>query len=190
MYDPKNNFIYVSTKADKGAYLYAAVHEVGHMIKANNAEAWSRLESVMTDALRKNGVDIEERIAAAMEQYKRTMNRQKITNEQDRRDYAREEVMCNTLASILQDKQVVQEMVRQDRTLMERIVQAVKDVLDKMTKTIQSLGDDLGQLNGWKQMQVLKDDHASLQKMYDTMMGALEGDCGTRKDFGCKRPKP
>lgn len=173
-YRPSTNEIVVSTKADKGAFIYAAVHEMGHQLKAKGSmEAWASFSELIQETLEKNGVNIEERVNAAMEQYKGVMDAEGITDEYDRWEYAWEEVVCNSAASFLQDEAVLHDLVAQDRTLMQQVADYIRQFLDDLTQTIQSLGKDMSELNGWKQMEAMKNDHESLQNIYESLTGAL-----------------
>ena len=173
-YRPSTNEIVVSTKADKGAFIYAAVHEMGHQLKAKGSmEAWAAFSELIQETLEKNGVNIEERVNAAMEQYKGVMDAEGITDEYDRWEYAWEEVVCNSAASFLQDEAVLQDLVSQDRTLMQQVADYIRQFLDDLTQTIQSLGKDMSELNGWKQMEAMKNDHESLQNIYKSLTDAL-----------------
>ena len=173
-YRPSTNEIVVSTKADKGAFIYAAVHEMGHQLKAKGSmEAWASFSELIQETLEKNGVNIEERINAAMEQYKGVMDAEGITDPDERWEYAWEEVVCNSAASFLQDDAVLQDLVAQDRTLMQQVADYIRQFLDDLTQTIRSLGKDMSELNGWKQMEAMKNDHKSLQNIYESLTGAL-----------------
>lgn len=166
-YDPKTGEIVISRNADKGAYAYIAVHELGHKLKAENAEAWSSFRTLVEDALLVNDVDIDERISQTKELY--SQRGQELTTEE-----ALEEVICNSAASILQDEQIVRDMVNKDRTLMERVADFLREFVDKLSKAITGAGEDMSELGSWKQLQALKDDHENLQKIYQGLMSALE----------------
>ncbi len=165
-YDPETREIVISSKADKGAYVYAAVHEMAHKLKAEHAEAWSGFQTLVKDALLTNGVDVDEAMARVTELYHRqgkTLNA----------EAALEEVICNGAASILQDEAVLRDLVSRDRTTMQRVADFLREFLDNLTRAIQRLGDDLSGLESWKQMRALRDDHASLQKIYESLTAAL-----------------
>jgi len=166
-YDPKTGEIVISTNADKGAYAYIAVHELGHKLRAENETAWGSFKELVVDALLVNDVDIDERIASTKEMYKQ--RGQDLTTEQ-----ALEEVICNSAAAILQDEQIVKDMVKKNRPLMERVADFLREFVDKLAKTITKAGEDMSGLSNWKQLDALKDDHENLQKIYQSLMSALE----------------
>lgn len=166
-YDPKTGEIVISTNADKGAYAYIAVHELGHKLRAENETAWGSFKELVVDALLVNDVDIDERIASTKELYKQ--RGQDLTTEQ-----ALEEVICNSAAAILQDEQIVKDMVKKNRPLMERVADFLREFVDKLAKTITKAGEDMSGLGNWKQLDALKGDHENLQKIYQSLMSALE----------------
>lgn len=167
-YDKKTGVIEISTKAEKGAYAYYAMHETVHKLKNENQQAWGKFQTLMEDTLLTHDVDIDAEMARVTELYKK--QGQNLTP-----DEALEEVICNSAPAILQDAEIVKEMFAKDRTTMEKVTDFLRDVLDKMTSVLKGLGDDMGELGSWKGMQALKDDHESLKAIYDCLMEGLEG---------------
>ena len=166
-YDPKTGEIIISSKAEKGAYAYVAVHEMAHKMKAENAKAWGEFSRMVQDALKNNGVDID----AAMRHVQQLYQKQGVELDAEG---ALEEVICNSAASILQDADVVRDLVQRNRSVMERVADFLREWLDKLTGSLQKTGDEMSQLENWQQMKALKGDHAAMQKMYETLVGALE----------------
>lgn len=166
-YDPKTGEIVISRNADRGAYAYIAVHELGHKLKAENAEAWTNFRTLVEDALLMNDVDIDERISHTKELY--SQRGQELTTEE-----ALEEVICNSAASILQDEKIVRDMVNKDRSLMERVADFLREFVDRLSKAITDAGESMSELGSWKQLRALRDDHENLQKIYQSLMSALE----------------
>ena len=167
-YNPETREIVISSKADKGAYVYVAVHEMAHKLKAENVEAWSGFQTLVEDALLANGVDVDAAIAHAKE-LSRRQGRGELSTEN-----ALEEVIANSAASILQDEAVLRDLVNRDRTTMQRVADFLREFLDNLTQAIQNLGRSMSELESWKQMQALKNDHESLQKIYNSLTVALE----------------
>lgn len=166
-YDPKTGEIVISRNADRGAYAYIAVHELGHKLKAENAEAWTNFRTLVEDALLMNDVDIDERISHTKELY--SQRGQELTTEE-----ALEEVICNSAASILQDEKIVRDMVNKDRSLMERVADFLREFVDRLSKAITDAGESMSELGSWKQLRALRNDHENLQKIYQSLMSALE----------------
>lgn len=166
-YDKKTGVIEISTKAEKGAYAYYAMHETVHKLKNENQQAWGKFQTLMEDTLLTHDVDIDAEMARVTELYKK--QGQNLTP-----DEALEEVICNSAPAILQDAEIVKEMFAKDRTTMEKVTDFLRDVLDKMTSVLKGLGDDMGELGSWKGMQALKNDHESLKAIYDCLMEGLE----------------
>ncbi len=167
-YNPETREIVISSKADKGAYVYVAVHEMAHKLKAENAEAWSGFQTLVEDALLANGVDVDAAMAHAKE-LSRKQGRGELSTEA-----ALEEVIANSAASILQDEAVLRDLVSKDRTTMQRVADFLREFLDNLTQAIQNLGRSMSELESWKQMQALKNDHESLRKIYESLTAALE----------------
>ena len=167
-YNPETREIVISSKADKGAYVYVAVHEMAHKLKAENVEAWSGFQTLVEDALLANGVDVDAAMAHAKE-LSRKQGRGELSTEA-----ALEEVICNSAASILQDEAVLRDLVSKDRTTMQRVADFLREFLDNLTQAIQNLGRSMSELESWKQMQALKNDHESLRKIYESLTAALE----------------
>ena len=175
-YDPETREIVISSKADKGAYVYVAVHEMVHKLKAENVEAWSGFQTLVEDALLANGVDVDAAIAGAKELYRR--QGKTLSTEA-----ALEEVICNSAASILQDEKVLRDLVSKDRTTMQRVADFLREFLDNLTQAIQNLGRSMSELESWKQMQALKNDHESLTAIYEKLVSSLAETNGQERSF-------
>ena len=83
-------------------------------------------------------------------------------------------MIANSAASILQDEAVLRDLVSKDRTTMQRVADFLREFLDNLTQAIQNLGRSMSELESWKQMQALKNDHESLRKIYESLTAALE----------------
>lgn len=167
MIDTKTGDILVSTKAENGAFAYYALHEMGHKLKAENAEGWSKFQTLVTDAMKKNGIDVDAAKAHIKELY------EKQGKQMDDAGYL-EEVVCNHAASILQDEAIVKDMISKDRKLMEKVADFLRDFLNKMNQALQHASKDMSKMESWKGMQALKKDHESLEKIYKCLMDGLE----------------
>jgi len=84
---------------------------------------------------------------------------------------AREEVVANSVPAILRDKATVKRVVETDRTLAKRIADFFKEFAASLRKIMQRLSDQ----PSWKQLDALKNDVETLQKISDAFFEALEG---------------
>ena len=123
-YDRSDGTIHVALDAEGGAYLFFAVHELTHRLRAENADAYAALEAFVLNRLEASelygalaqgeGGTLEERIASVQALY--AARGQELS-----RGEALEEIVCDAILVILTDEQAVRELVRTDRTLAERI---------------------------------------------------------------------
>ena len=123
-YDRSDGTIHVALDAEGGAYLFFAVHELTHRLRAENADAYAALEAFVLNRLEASelygalaqgeGGTLEERIASVRALY--AARGQELS-----RGEAIEEIVCDAIPVILTDEQAVRELVRTDRTLAERI---------------------------------------------------------------------
>ena len=84
---------------------------------------------------------------------------------------AREEVIANTVPVILSDEAYVKELVRQDWTLAERIVDFLNDFLD----TLSQIFNELTRSDSWEQMEAIKGDIDAIRNIAVLFDAALEG---------------
>lgn len=123
-YDRSDGTIHVALDAEGGAYLFFAVHELTHKLRAGNANAYAALEAFVLNKLEASelygaltqgeGGTLEERIASVRALYA-------ARGLELSRGEALEELVCDAIPVILTDEQTVRELVRTDRTLAERI---------------------------------------------------------------------
>lgn len=167
LYNRQTGEILISTNAQRGAYAYYAVHELGHKLKAENAQQWTAFQELVMDALDRNGVDVSELMKHEAEKFEQN-------GMQYDDDLLLEEVICNNAAGILQDEAVVRELIQKDRSLMERVADWLREFIDKMSRAMQDAGRDMSELGSWQGLQALKDDHESLKAIYESLMEGLE----------------
>lgn len=161
MYNQKTGEITVALDADNNAYAYVAMHELTHSIRTEHQGSWDTFSGIVRDALSASGQDVD-----ALVQYQ--MDRFGLD-----KDAAWEEVVCNTAPAMLQDEAVLTDLYNRDRTLFERVMEWVKNLIDDIRKAGVTLSE---RSQSWKQMDALKDDRESLQKLYDAMKGIFDGD--------------
>ena len=58
-FDPDTNEYHIALDSVGQAYMYFAVHESVHDVRANNAAGYARLEQIVFDALKEKGENID-----------------------------------------------------------------------------------------------------------------------------------
>ena len=138
-----------------------------------NAEKLISGCDLVMDALDRNGVDVAELMQHEAEKFE--LNGMAYDD-----DLLLEEVICNNAASILQDEEIVADLIKKDRGLMERVADFLREFIDKMSRVMQDAGRDMSELGSWQGLKALKDDHESLKAIYKSLMEGLES--AQRKD--------
>ena len=167
-YNPDENVIDIALDAQDGAYEYVAAHELTHYIKSKNELEYGVLADVVTEALTKNGEDVDALVRAEME-------RNGYTEE-----IAREEVIANSIPAILNDEATVRRLVETNRSAAQRIA----DFIRQMIADIKAVGQKLKNRASWRQMGSLENDVQSLQEISDLFIGALESTAENNKKAG------
>ena len=159
LYDPESGKIYLSATAQEGAFAYVAMHEMTHYIREWNAEGYGELQRAVQAALEANGQDLEALIRYQMEQFGYD------------REAALEEVVANSLPSVLADEGFVRELALANRPLAVK----VRAFLQELVKNLQDALDRLAQSQSWRQAAALKRDLDSLRDMEQAFAAAMEG---------------
>ena len=138
-YDRSDGTIHVALDAEGGAYLFFAVHELTHKLRAENANAYAALEAFVLNKLETSelygaltqgeGGTLEERIASVRALYA-------ARGLELSRGEALEELVCDAIPVILTDEQTVRELVRTDRTLAERIRDFFEEFYNELTRQL------------------------------------------------------
>lgn len=161
MYDRRTGTIRVALDADAQAYAYAAMHELTHALKNEHAEEYQALENFVAGALDRKGQSLADLMDEQIERYGL------------KPEEALEEVICNTVPALLRDEQNVMELYKGNRTLFERVMDWVRQLLDD----VQATGEMLSKGSAdWAQMDVLKDSREDLQKMLQMMEAAFDSE--------------
>ena len=158
-YDPKTGVIRVALDADESAYAYAAAHELTHALKNEHKGEWKAFSDFVTEALETNGKSVDALVQEQMDRHGYN------------REDAMEEVICNAVPAILQDETNLFKLYKGNRTLFERVMNWVKNLVDDVKR----VGEALSKRSpSWKQMDALAKDRKSLQTIYDMMMSVME----------------
>lgn len=179
-YDRKDGSIHIGLDADKGAYMFFAVHEMTHMLEHENPDAYAMLRDFVLEKLASStfykgltiqGNTLEERIGFVTKLYES----RGVSLD---REGAIGEIVADALPVILTDKATVQELVQLDRTLAERI----RDFFEKFFKELQdilaSLAYDIRNndavSSGKAEFAALSADMDAVRQISDMFKAALE----------------
>ncbi|MBP3649109.1 MAG: hypothetical protein J6K73_04945 [Clostridia bacterium] len=160
-YNAKTGQIDIALNADANAYAYVAMHELTHQLKDQHSDSWSTFSGWVQEALTDKGQDFEKLVKYQMDSFGLS------------REDAAEEVICNTVPAMLQDEGTLQKLYEQDRTLFEKLM----DWLKNLISDVKAAGKVLSERSqSWKQMGALKEDAATLQGLYDVMESIMQGE--------------
>lgn len=188
-WDSQTNTIQVSKNASENAYAYIAMHELTHAMKSQNASEFEGFSDWVMYYLNENGQDADALVRGEMiaqAQAMGLMERQKadLTTEeqlklldglseeqyQQLNELAQEELICNTVPSILQNENVLMDLYQTKPTLFEKIKNFLKDFIDAVRGT----GKDLSRTRAFQQMEGLAKDTAALEDIYNRMVQMAE----------------
>nr|DAR46956.1 MAG TPA: PolyVal ADP-Ribosyltransferase [Caudoviricetes sp.] len=188
-WDSETNTIYVSKNADDHAYAYIAMHELTHAMKSRNASEFEEFGNWVVYYLNENGQDADalvrgEMIAQAqamglMERQKANLTTEEqlklldgLSEEQYKQlnELAQEELICNTVPSILQNENVLMDLYHTKPTLFERIKNFLKEFIDAVRGT----GRELGKTRAFQQMEAMGKNQAALEDIYNRMVQMAE----------------
>ena len=188
-WDSETNTIYVSKNADDHAYAYIAMHELTHAMKSRNASEFEEFSNWVVYYLNESGQDADalvrgEMIAQAqamglMERQKANLTTEEqlklldgLSEEQYKQlnELAQEELICNTVPSILQNENVLMDLYHTKPTLFERIKNFLKEFIDAVRGT----GRELGKTRAFQQMEAMGKNQAALEDIYNRMVQMAE----------------
>lgn len=188
-WDSETNTIYVSKNADDHAYAYIAMHELTHAMKSRNASEFEEFGDWVVYYLNESGQDADalvrgEMIAQAqamglMERQKANLTTEEqlklldgLSEEQYKQlnELAQEELICNTVPSILQNENVLMDLYHTKPTLFERIKNFLKEFIDAVRGT----GRELGKTRAFQQIEAMGKNQAALEDIYNRMVQMAE----------------
>ena len=188
-WDSETNTIYVSKNADDHAYAYIAMHELTHAMKSRNASEFEEFSNWVVYYLNESGQDADALVRGEMiaqAQAMGLMERQKadLTTEEQLKlldglseeqykqlnELAQEELICNTVPSILQNENVLMDLYHTKPTLFERIKNFLKEFIDAVRGT----GRELGKTRAFQQMEAMGKNQAALEDIYNRMVQMAE----------------
>ena len=190
-WDSETNTIYVSKNADDHAYAYIAMHELTHAMKSRNASEFEEFGDWVVYYLNESGQDADALVRGEMitqAQAMGLMERQKanLTTEEQLKlldglseeqykqlnELAQEELICNTVPSILQNENVLMDLYHTKPTLFERIKNFLKEFIDAVRGT----GRELGKTRAFQQMEAMGKNQAALEDIYNRMVKMAENE--------------
>ena len=120
--------IILSSEISSQKILATALHEAGHMIKKTNPTEWRTLSDFVSDYLVRKGVDLNKMIDRTIERYG---NRLQADENENTRDAALEEIVCDTLMSIASDEKALN-IALGTKQNKAKIAAAIKSLIEKV----------------------------------------------------------
>lgn len=124
----KDGNIILSSEISSQKILATALHEAGHMIKKTNPTEWRTLSDFVADFLVRKGVDLNKMIDRTIERYG---NRLQADENENTRDAALEEIVCDTLMSIASDEKALN-IALSTKQNKAKIAAAIKSLIVKV----------------------------------------------------------
>ena len=173
-FDPETNEYTIALDSVGEAYLLVAAHENIHDIAANNREGYAKMESIVMETLESLGLDEEV-----------LMDVQRALAPNENEAYWREEIVANTVPSILSDEATLKEFVRKMAGADADTRSAFVKFLDTMRDFLRNAFDKLKVELSWQQMQIISENQQAIERIRGAYFEALDGLKGnTRSENG------
>ena len=138
-YFKDGNKIYIDFNAGnngEGAMLYTMSHEITHYIREWNAKGFKELGDFLIEQYGKKGVDVEYLLEQQRQKIKKryAAEGKALPSEAKLNDMAYEEMVADAMSDMLTDPKAYEKLAKlkqQNRTLWEKVGEAIKAVLDK-----------------------------------------------------------
>ena len=117
----RDGIIYISTSSENPALVVLA-HEVTHNFKIQNPDKYQAYENYVIDYMKKYH----------SEEYKRTVRKLKALYKTNDMNTIHEEIACNMTEEFLINPDVIEKICKEDKTLAEKIVDFIKDLIYKI----------------------------------------------------------
>lgn len=137
-YDTATGDIYIDLYAGadgKGTMLFTAAHELTHMIRQESPAKFRELSSFLFEQYGKNGVDIQQLVEHQFEKARKAGKELSY-------DGAFEEVVADSMESMLTDGKVIQELKKRDEGLWQKVKDYVLELCEKIRKAYRRLKPD------------------------------------------------
>lgn len=163
-FNPKTKEYTIALDSVGQAYLLIAVHENVHDIAKNNSEGYAKMESVVMDTLEELGFDLNE-----------LMDVQRKNAPGKNEAYWREEVVANTVPSILGNEATMKSFVAKMAGSDAATRNAFVEFLDVISDFLKNAFDKLKNKLAWKQMQAISENQKAVERIRDAYFEALDG---------------
>lgn len=137
-YDTTTGEIYIDLYAGadgKGTMLFTAAHELTHFIRQESPAKFKALSDFLFEQYGKKGVSVQELVENQLEKARKA-------NVEMSYDGAFEEVVADSMESMLTDGKVIQELKQQDKGLWNRVKKYVEDLCRKIREVYKKLKPD------------------------------------------------
>lgn len=158
-YKPGTNQIVVGLDASEGAVTRTVGHEVYHYIKDANKEGAQKIEDFVLKSLKK--LKGEEWVQNKLDSYDKSVYK----TEQERID----ELVADCMFDVFTNEKTVQEFVKQDRILAQRVLDRVKTLIADIRNIYNKLI-----ARGSDEIAALRDELETLEKIRDLFFEALD----------------
>ena len=165
-YDPETDTVVIALNAKGKAYLYWMGHEIVHRIKEQNIDDYNKLEKLVLEHLEKDSeFDLEQRI--------RSVHRSYLAHGQQlSRSECIEEIVANAVPTVFADEAYVQQIVQEDRSLVQKILDWVKEFIDDLKSALAGIEKSLPEAKAiQKDLGVMQ----SIKEVLDAALSETEG---------------
>ena len=174
-YDPATGAIHIDLNAGmsgKGTMLFTIAHELTHFIRQWSPAKFKVLANFLVEQYNQKGQSVEELIEARLARAKRN------GNDDMTRDIAFEEVVADSMESMLKSGNVVETMAllkQQDKSLWQKIVDWFKDLAEDLKKLVNAYKDVKPDSVEGKMVEDMQDVIVILESLYaDALIDAGE----------------
>ncbi len=161
--------IILSSEISSQKILATALHEAGHMIKKTNPTEWRTLSNFVSDYLVRKGVDLNKMIDRTIEKYG---NRLQADENENTRDAALEEIVCDTLMSIASDEKALN-IALGTKQNKAKIAAAIKSLIAKVKDWLIGKSTNYGAKAFAKDIEALENLAERFSKVADTAKGNI-----------------
>lgn len=161
--------IILSSEISSQKILATALHEAGHMIKKTNPTEWRTLSDFVADYLVRKGVDLNKMIDRTIERYG---NRLQANENENTRDAALEEIVCDTLMSIASDENALN-IALGTKQNKAKIAAAIKSLIAKVKDWLIDKSQNYGAKAFAKDLEALENLAQRFSEAADTARGNI-----------------
>lgn len=161
--------IILSSEISSQKILATALHEAGHMIKKTNPTEWRTLSDFVADYLVRKGVDLNKMIDRTIERYG---NRLQADENENTRDAALEEIVCDTLMSIASDEKALN-IALGTKQNKAKIAAAIKSLIAKVKDWLIDKSTNYGAKAFAKDLEALENLAQRFSEAADTAKGNI-----------------